>query len=335
MTMKKLGAGALSAGLLTLIAACSDGTNVKQVQIDGSSTVYPITEAVAEEFLQRTQGRVHVTVGVSGTGGGFKRFCRGEVDINNASRPISAEERKLCAENGVEFIELPVALDALTVVVNPKNDWVDSITVEQLKTIWEPAAQGKITRWSQVDPAWPDEPLRLYGPGPDSGTFDYFTEAVVGEEDASRGDYTASEDDNVLVQGVARDINALGYFGYAYYDENREMLKALAVDNGEGPPVTPSIKSARDGTYKPLSRPMFIYVSKDAAQRDEVAQFVKFYLNPDHAHALVREAGYVPMPDDAYRRAQQKFAIERKKAAGDRNQEPSAGAQNREQQTTQ
>jgi phosphate transport system substrate-binding protein len=301
---------ALTATLLCLtLAACSDSGDLEQLKIDGSSTVYPITEAVAEEFLQETGGRVQVTVGVSGTGGGFKQFCRGDIAINNASRPISKEERKACAENGVEFIELPVALDALTVVVNPGNAWIDSITVEQLKRIWQPAAQEKIVRWNQVDPAWPNAPLRLYGPGPDSGTFDYFTEVIVGREGASRGDYTASEDDNVLVQGVARDRNALGYFGYAYYDENRKVLKALAVDDGPGPAVTPSAATARSGAYRPLSRPLFIYVSKKAAGRDEVVQFVDFYLSPDHARPLVKEAGYVPLPDKVYREARQRFGV--------------------------
>lgn len=301
---------ALIAGILTLfVSACSESTSIEQIKIDGSSTVYPITEGVAEEFLQKTGGQVQVTVGVSGTGGGFKQFCRGDTAINDASRPISQEERKLCAENGIEFIELPVALDALTVVVNPGNDWADSIMVEQLKKIWQPAAQEKIVRWNQVDSAWPDAPLRLYGPGPDSGTFDYFTEVIVGEEGASRGDYTASEDDNVLVQGVARDTNALGYFGYAYYDENRKVLKALAVDDGPGAPVTPSAATAKSGAYEPLSRPVFIYVSQKAAGRDEVAQFVRFYLNPEHARALVKEAGHVPLPDKTYREVQQQFAL--------------------------
>jgi phosphate transport system substrate-binding protein len=300
--------GAVHVTLLALaVSACSDSTGVAQIEIDGSSTVYPITEAMAEEFMQTTGGKMHVTVGVSGTGGGFKKFCRGETAINNASRPISEEERKLCATNGVEFIELPVALDALTVVVNPKNDWLGSITVEELKTIWEPEAQGKIERWNQIKPAWPDAPLHLYGPGPDSGTFDYFTEVIVGEEGASRGDYTASEDDNVLVQGVSRDKYALAYFGYAYYDENQDILEALAIDDGPGEPVMPSIKTARSGAYQPLSRPVFIYVSKQAAKREPVQQFVNFYLNSEHAQALVKEAGYVPLPEDAYRRVQQKF----------------------------
>jgi phosphate transport system substrate-binding protein len=291
------------------LTACSDNASIKAIRVDGSSTVYPITEAIAEEFLNATGGQLPVTVGVSGTGGGFKKFCRGETDISDASRPISKEERKLCAENGIKYIELPVALDALTVVVNSKNDWVDAISVEQLKTIWEPAAQGKITRWNKVDPAWPGAPLHLYGPGPDSGTFDYFTDAIVGEEDASRGDYTASEDDNVLVQGISRDNYALGYFGYAYYDENRDALKALAIDTGHGKPVLPSIQTARSGAYQPLARPMFIYIAKQSAARKAVAQFVRFYLNPDHAHALVTEAGYVPLPDSAYRGAQQKFEM--------------------------
>ncbi len=305
--------------------ACSDVGNVAHIKIDGSSTVYPITEAVAEEFQHQAGGQLQVTVGVSGTGGGFKQFCRGEIDINDASRSIENDEREQCAANGVEYVELPVALDALTVVVNPNNNWLDAITLEQLKTIWEPAAQGKITRWQQVNPAWPDAPIRLFGPGPDSGTFDYFTEAVVGEEGASRGDYTASEDDNVLVQGVARDKYALGYFGYAYFDENRESLKAMAIDAGPGKPVEPSIKSTRSGAYKPLSRHLYIYVSGDAAKRDEVRRFVEFYLDPAHAHALVAETGYVPLPDETYRKAQRRFAALHSDASAQQGERQQAG----------
>jgi phosphate transport system substrate-binding protein len=309
ITNKRLLKSVAGAILLEIgLGACSDGTGIEQIKIDGSSTVYPITEAVAEEFMLKTRGEVQVTVGISGTGGGFNQFCRGKTTINNASRPIVEEERKLCAANSIKFIELPVALDALTVVVNRENGWLDSISVEDLKTIWKPAAQSKIKRWNQVNPTWPDAPLHLYGPGPDSGTFDYFTEVISGIEGASRGDYTASEDDNVLVQGVSRDKYALGYFGYAYYDENRNILKALAIDHGSRKPVMPSIRTARNGTYQPLSRPLFIYVSKQAVKRDEVEQFVKFYLDPKQAHALVTEAGYVALPNSAYRQVQQKFA---------------------------
>ncbi len=274
-----------------------------QVMIDGSSTVFPISEAVGEEF-SKAQPRVQVVVGISGTGGGFQKFCRGETDIADASRPIKPKEVEACTQNGIQFIELPVAFDALSVVVNPQNRWVECITVEELKKIWEPQAQGVITRWNQVQPTWPDRPLNLYGPGTDSGTFDYFTEAVVGKEDASRGDYTASEDDNVLVQGVAGDPNALGYFGLAYYLENRGRLKALAINSGQGC-VEPSPENVINGTYRPLSRPLFIYVSTRAAQRPEVQAFVDFYL--EHVEELVPQVGYIPLPEEAYRLVRQRW----------------------------
>jgi phosphate transport system substrate-binding protein len=279
------------------------------IQIDGSSTVYPITEAMAEEFQLESEGKYRVTVGISGTGGGFKKFCRGETHISDASRPIKESERTACAEAGIEFIELPVALDALTVMVNPGNDWVDHLTVDELKKIWEPAAQGKVTNWSQVREGFPDRPLTLYGAGVDSGTYDYFTEAVVGEEGASRGDFTASEDDNVLVQGIASDPNALGFFGLAYYVENQDKLKAVPIQpSGGGDPVAPSVETARDGTYQPLSRPIFIYVNKQAAdEMDAVQQFVEFYLDPENAEVLVEEVGYVPLPTEAYELAQRNF----------------------------
>jgi phosphate transport system substrate-binding protein len=272
------------------------------IQIDGSSTVYPITEAMAEEFQSATGGKYRVTVGISGTGGGFKKFCRGETHISDASRPIKESEREACKEAGIEFIELPVALDALTVMVNPANDWVDYLTVDDLKKIWQPAAQGTVTKWSQVREGFPDRPLTLYGAGVDSGTYDYFTQAVVGEEGASRGDFTASEDDNVLVQGIASDQNALGFFGLAYYMENQDKLKAVPIQPpGGGEPVAPSLETARDGTYQPLSRPIFIYVSKKAADElESVRQFVEFYLDPANAETLVEEVGYVPLPTEAY-----------------------------------
>ncbi|HEY9601988.1 MAG TPA: PstS family phosphate ABC transporter substrate-binding protein, partial [Allocoleopsis sp.] len=228
------------------------------IKIDGSSTVYPITEAVAEDFQKQTRGAAKVTVGISGTGGGFKKFCAGETDISDASRPILAAEMEKCKAAGIEYIELPVAYDALTVVVNPQNNWVSSITVAELKKIWGPAAQGKVTNWNQVRQGFPDAPLKLFGPGADSGTFDYFTEAVNGKAKASRTDYTPSEDDNILVQGVSRDKNALGYFGVAYYEANKSKLKAVAIDGGKGP-VLPSLKTVQDATYQPLSRPLFIY----------------------------------------------------------------------------
>ncbi len=269
------------------------------VKVDGSSTVYPITEAVAEEFQKAKKNAIKVTVGISGTGGGFKKFCRGEVDIANASRPILKKEMDACKEAGIEYIELPVAFDALTVVMNPKNAFLKEMTVEQLKAIWEPAAQGKITRWNQVNPAWPDAPIKLFGAGSDSGTFDYFTEAVVGKAKSSRGDYTASEDDNVLVQGVSRDVNAIGYFGYAYYAENTAKLKAVPIVEKAGKPgVLPSEESVLKGTYQPLSRPIFIYINPKALEKPEVKEFVEFYMK--NASKLTKEVKYVPLPAKAY-----------------------------------
>lgn len=267
------------------------------VKADGSSTVFPITEAVAEEFQAAKRGSVKVTVGISGTGGGFKKFCRGEVDIANASRPILAKEMEACRQAGIQYLELPVAYDALTVVVNPKNTWLKSLTVADLKKMWEPEAQRVVTKWNQVRPEWPDAPLKLFGPGVDSGTFDYFTEAVVGKAKASRGDFTASEDDNVLVQGVSTDKNALGYFGFSYYAENAKKLKVVPIDGGKGP-VMPSEKTVIDGTYQPLARPIFIYVSAKSLDRPEVKDFVNFYMQ--NAAALSKEVGYIPLPAKAY-----------------------------------
>jgi phosphate transport system substrate-binding protein len=298
-------------GVIGGAAVAMAGTVAAQdlIQIDGSSTVYPITEAMAEEFQLASGGKYRVTVGIAGTGGGFKKFCRGETHISNASRPIKESERADCQAAGIEFIELPVALDALTVMVNPENDWVDYLTVDELKKVWEPAAQDAVTNWSQVREGFPDRPLTLYGAGTDSGTYDYFTQAVVGEEGASRGDFTASEDDNVLVQGIASDQNALGFFGLAYYVENQDKLKAVPIQPpGGGDPVLPSVESARDGSYQPLSRPIFIYVSKQAADElESVQQFVEFYLDPENAEVLVEEVGYVPLPTEAYELALRNF----------------------------
>jgi len=269
------------------------------IKIDGSSTVFPITEAVAEEFQNANPG-AKVVVGISGTGGGFKKFYRGETDISDASRPILATEMEECKKAGIEYIELPIAFDALTVMVNPANTWVDQLTTYELKTIWAPEAQDKITKWNQVRPNWPDAPLKLYGAGSDSGTFDYFTEATVGKAKSSRGDYTASEDDNVLVQGIANDKNALGYFGYAYYIENKDKLKAVPIVNAEGKAVLPSEEGVMKGTYNPLSRPIFIYVNKKSLERPEVKKFVEFYLK--EGAALAKEVKYVPLPADAYQK---------------------------------
>jgi len=289
-------ASALIAGLFAAGTAPVQGAG-PIVTIDGSSTVFPVTEAVAEEFQKDKKGAVRVTVGISGTGGGFKKFCRGETDISNASRPILKAEMEECAKTGVKYIELPVAYDALTVVVNPQNTWAKSLTVAELKKIWEPGAQGKITNWNQIRPDFPDLSLKLFGAGTDSGTFDYFTEAIVGKAKSSRPDYTASEDDNTLVQGVARDKGALGYFGYAYYAENMKKLNAVSVDGGKGP-VAPSDKSVEDGTYQPLSRPIFIYVSGKALEKPEVKEFVDFYMK--HAPKLVKEVKYVALPAGIY-----------------------------------
>jgi phosphate transport system substrate-binding protein len=275
------------------------------VQIDGSSTVFPITEAVAEEFQKTKKGKVKVTVGISGTGGGFKKFCRGETDISDASRPISSKEIADCKEAGIQYVELPVAFDALTVVINPKNDWASTLTIADLKKMWEPAAQAKITHWNQVRDKWPNAPLKLFGPGADSGTFEYFTEAVVGKAKSSRGDFTASEDDNILVQGVASDRNALGYFGYAYYAENSKKLKAVSIHDGKGKPVAPSAQTVEDGTYQPLSRPIFIYVSSKSMGKPEVKEFVEFYMK--NAPSLVKQVKYVPLPGKAYSMATEHF----------------------------
>jgi len=266
----------------------------KIVKIDGSSTVYPVTEAVAEEFQKATKTKV--TVGVSGTGGGFKKFCRGETDISNASRPILQKEIDECKANGIQFIELPVAFDALTVVINPKNEFARKMTVAELKKMWEPAAQGKVKTWKQVNPAWPDRPLKLYGAGADSGTFDYFTEAIVGKSKSSRGDFTASEDDNVLVKGVAGDSDALGFFGFAYYEENHSTLSPVAISEKAGKPyVLPSKESIEDGTYQPLARPIFIYVNATAgAFKPHVKAFVDYYL--EKGRPLIEEVKYVPLP---------------------------------------
>jgi phosphate transport system substrate-binding protein len=266
-----------------------------QVEIDGSSTVGPLTTAAAESFREEQPG-VNITVGVSGTGGGFERFCAGETDISNASRPIDEEEEvPLCEDAGVEYTEFQVGVDALTVVVNPENDWATCLTVDQLKTIWEPAAEGKVTNWSQVDPSFPDQALSLAGAGTDSGTFDYFTDVIVGEEGASRSDYTATEDDNVTVQAVEGDPGGLGYFGFSYFEENQESLKALEVDGGEGC-VAPSVDSARDGSYAPLSRPLFIYVKNESLARPEVHAFVEFFLT--NSIQLAEEALFIPVPDE-------------------------------------
>lgn len=287
----------MSAVLVALISAAGVASAQSIVKIDGSSTVYPITEAVAEDFQIAKKGAIRVTVGISGTGGGFKKFCRGEIDIANASRPIQKKEMEDCKKAGVQYVEMPVAYDALTVAINPRNTWSRTMTVAELKKIWEPSAQGRITKWNQINPAWPNESFKLYGAGADSGTFDYFTEAIVGKAKSSRGDFTASEDDNVLVQGVARDKNGLGFFGFAYYIENQKKVAAVAIDNGKGG-VIPTAETVEDASYQPLARPIFIYVNIQSAERPEVREFVAFYMK--NALTLVKEVQYFPLPVRAY-----------------------------------
>lgn len=275
------------------------------VKIDGSSTVYPITEAIAEEF-RLVQPDVRVTVGVSGTGGGFKKFARKETDISDASRPIKEKEKIACEEQGIGYVELTIAYDGLAVLVSPDNDWVDEFTVEELKKIWEPEAQGTITRWNQIRPEWPDEEIHLFGPGVASGTYDYFTEVIVGESGASRADYTASEDDHILVQGIANDKYGLGFFGLAYYEENKDKLRLIGVNNGNGA-VLPTMETVSNGTYAPLSRPIFIYVSSAAAEKEHVNAFVNFYL--DNAADLVQEVGYIPLPAEEYAVEKEEYSV--------------------------
>ena len=311
------------AALAFTVAACGGGsssspasssggtaaTGNTMVSLDGSSTVFPISEAVAEEF-QKANKNIRVTVGISGTGGGFQKFCRAETDISDASRPISATEVEACKKTGVEYIELPIAYDGIAITVNPKATWADKITVAELKKIWAPDAQGKVTKWNQVRPGWPARDIHLFGAGVDSGTYDYFTEAINGKAKASRGDFTSSEDDNVLVQGIANDELALGFLPYAYYEGNAARLKLVPVDdekadNGAGP-INPGPETIGKGTYQPLSRPVFIYVSTKAVARPEVQKFVEFYLA--NADKLVREVNYVGLGDPIYKLVSERFA---------------------------
>jgi len=301
--MKKI---LFSAAVVMTLLSC--GNNKKDqagsaIAIDGSSTVYPITEAVAEEF-RAEHPDVDVTIGVSGTGGGFKKFGRGEIDIANASRLIKDEEKAVAETNKIDQLALEVAYDGLAVVVNPENDWLTCITVEELKKIWEPSAQGQIMKWNQINPAWPDEEIHLFGPGVASGTFDYFTEAIVGKSGSSRGDYTASEDDNVLVQGIAGDKYGLGFFGIAYYSENKDKLKLVSVNGGNGC-VTPSMETVSNGTYSPLARPIFIYVSSKSLANEKALEFVRFYLK--EVPSLLKDVGYVPLTDEEYAAEGKKF----------------------------
>jgi phosphate transport system substrate-binding protein len=302
--------------LAILVAGCGgqsqnsgEGPPAALITLDGSSTVFPIAEAVAEEFGKANPGARTPTVGISGTGGGFQKFCRGETDISNASRPIRPAEIEACQKAGIEYIEVPIAYDGIAIVVNPKNTWADSITVAELKTIWAPEAQGKVARWNQIRPSWPNREIRLFGAGVDSGTYDYFTEATVGKEGASRGDFTSSEDDNVIVQGVGSDELALGFLPLAYVEENRERLKVVPVDDAKGDngagPIAPSAETVRGGTYQPLSRPLFIYVARKAADRPEIQQFVEMFFSRDD---LVREVGYIELTPQIHELARKHFA---------------------------
>jgi phosphate transport system substrate-binding protein len=277
------------------------------IKIDGSSTVFPVTEAVAEEFQKEMKGKVRVTVGISGTGGGFKKFARGETDVQDASRPILTEEMAACKQNGIQYLELPICFDALTVAVNPKNDWCKSMTVTELKKLWEPGAQSKIIKWNQIRPEWPDAAIKLFGAGSDSGTFDYFTEAIVGKAKSSRGDFTASEDDNTLVQGIEGDKYALGYIPFAYFAPHANRMKAVAI-HWEGKtdgPVMPSMENVLQAKYNPLARPLFIYVSVKSLDRPEVVSFVEFYLK--HGAELAKEVKYLPLPAKAYDMGLERF----------------------------
>ncbi len=295
---RKFALAAAAAVFSLALAACGGegqqrgaGSSGEQISIDGSSTVFPLSEAAAEGFGNTQRGGARITVGESGTGGGFRKFCRGETQVSDASRPISAGEMEACAAAGIEYVEIPIAFDGISVVVHPSNPATD-ISMEQLRTAWQPSAEGAITRWNQINPAWPNRPLVLFGPGTASGTFDFFTEAVNGDGGASRTDFTPSEDDNVIVQGVVGNEGSMGYFGYAYYEQNRNRLKALSV-NG----VAPSPETIESGAY-PLSRPMFIYINADALQRPQVQRFVQYYIS--NAAELAPRVGYVPLPAEAY-----------------------------------
>src|SRR5687768_10922518 len=311
----------LPAAAALFVVACGGGSNQpgtdsaqapSDIKVDGSSTVFVLSEAVAEEF-RNAGNKARVTVGQSGTGGGFQKFCRGETDISDASRPIRPAEMQACKAAGINFYEIPVAYDGMAIVVSPKATWINDITVEELKKLWEPAAQGKVMRWNQVRAGWPDREIHLFGAGVDSGTYDYFTEAIAGKEGASRGDFTSSEDDNVLVQGVAGDELALGFLPFAYYNENKERLKLVPVDNkkpddGSGP-IAPSLESIRTGTYQPLARPLFIYVSDKALSRPEIQRFIEFYIA--NAGKLAEEVGYVQLGDEGYRLVAEHFKSRR------------------------
>jgi phosphate transport system substrate-binding protein len=302
MTRRAFAALLLSASVL--IAGSSVVRAQAVVRVDGSSTVFPVTEAVAQAFQVRKRGMARITVGISGTTGGFRKFCRGETDLQDASRPILKSEAQSCQAAGVQYMELPVAFDALTVAVSPRNTWVKSLTVADLRRIWEPAAQGRIVRWSDVDPSWPREPLVLFGPDGDSGTFDYFTEVIVGSRGASRSDYARSEDDNVIAHGISTNPNAIGYLPYSYYAANSQRLRAIPIDSGAGP-VPPALENVANRTYSPLSRPLFIYVNARSASRPEVRTFMEFFF--ENGRRLIEEVHYLPLSAEAYSRAAENF----------------------------
>ncbi len=287
-------------GLACCLPACGgvDSAKMQPISIDGSSTVYPITDSIAKDFNSQAKNPVDVNVGFSGSIGGFEKFCAGETDINNASVPIPQNMMAECKQNNVAYIELPIAFDAITVVINPQNDWAETMTVGELKTLWQPSAEGKITQWNQINPQWPKQTINLFGPGKDSGTFEYLTIAIMGQEGASRNDYVFSEDDEAIVNGVRQDSNGLGYFGYAYYEQNQDKLTAVAIDNGEGP-IIPSAETIKDNSYRPLTRPLFIYINaKKAQDNPALAEFVEYYL--EKAPEVIATVGYVPLPDSAY-----------------------------------
>jgi phosphate transport system substrate-binding protein len=288
----------LNMGLTLLLLSCAPVEKKEDIQIDGSSTAYPITKAIADSYKGENKDATNIDVQFSGTSSGFQKFCEGKTEITGASRPIEKPEIELCNNNKIRFVELPIAFDALTIVVNPANNWVQSLTVEELRKMWEPTAEGKVKRWNQINPSFPDQPLNLYGAGEKSGTFDYFTEAVIGTERASRSDYVRTEDDEITVRGVGQDPNALGYFGFAYYKANENKLKAVPIDGGKGP-VLPAQETVERAEYQPLSRPLFIYVNLEAAQNNpELKQFVEYYLK--QAPSIVSQVGYIPLPAEGY-----------------------------------
>ncbi len=303
--MRHLG---LTIAVIPFLASCGGGLDGK-VSVDGSSTVYPLTAIAAEDFHQ-VNDDIQVKVGSSGTGGGFEKFCRGELDANNASRPIKDSEIENCRNAGIDFASLTMGIDALTVVVNPENDWATCLTTDQLRAIWEP--QSQVNNWQQVDPSFPDMPLRLFGPGTDSGTFDYFTDVINGDEGASRTDFTPSEDDNVVVQGIVGTRGGLGYFGYTYFEENADRLRAVEIDSGDGC-VPPSAATAQDGSYTPLARPLYVYLSVQALARPEVETFFDFYVDNDAS--IAEGAKFIPLNDEQRQELRGEYAELREQAA--------------------